>query len=146
VGTIGRQARELGITVPLLGGDGWDSPKLFDSAGNALESCYFSNHYSAEDPSPAIQNFISKYRARYNGKIPDAMAALGYDATRVLADAMKRARSLGGPDLRDAIAQTKDFAGVTGKITIDANRNAQKPAVVLQIKGKSYKYVTTIAP
>jgi branched-chain amino acid transport system substrate-binding protein len=146
VGTIGRQARELGITVPLLGGDGWDSPKLFEAAGSALEGCYFSNHYSAEDPSPAIQNFIQKYKARYNDKVPDAMAALGYDAMQVLADAMKRAKSLSGPDLRDAITATQNFAGVTGNITIDANRNAEKPAVVLQIKGQSYKYVTTIQP
>jgi branched-chain amino acid transport system substrate-binding protein len=146
VGTIGRQARELGIKVPLLGGDGWDSPKLFEAAGTALEGCYFSNHYSAEDPSPAIRNFIQRYKSRYSGQVPDAMAALGYDAMQVLADAMKRARSLSGPDLRDAIAETRDFPGVTGKITIDANRNAQKPAVVLQIKGNSYKYVTTIEP
>jgi branched-chain amino acid transport system substrate-binding protein len=146
VGTIARQARELGITVPLLGGDGWDSPKLFEAAGDALEGCYFSNHYSAEDPSPAIQNFIKTYKTRYNGKTPDAMAALGYDATKVLAEAMKRAKSLSGPDLKEAIAQTKEFPGVTGKITIDPNRNAVKPAVVLQIKGKSYSYVTTIQP
>jgi branched-chain amino acid transport system substrate-binding protein len=146
VGTIGRQARELGIQVPLFGGDGWDSPKLFEAAGTALEGCYFSNHYSAEDPSEAIQNFIKTYKARYNGRTPDAMAALGYDATRVLADAMKRARSLSGPDLRDAIAETQDFPGVTGKITINAERNAVKPAVVLQLKGTSYKYVTTIQP
>jgi branched-chain amino acid transport system substrate-binding protein len=146
VGTIGRQARELGISVPLLGGDGWDSPKLFEGAGNALEGCYFSNHYSAEDKAPAIQQFIQAYKARYNGQIPDAMAALGYDATGVLADAMKRAKSLSGPDLREAIAETKEFAGVTGKITIDAERNARKPAVVLQVKGQGYKYVTTIQP
>lgn len=146
VGTIGRQAREIGITVPLLGGDGWDSPKLFDAAGDALEGSYFSNHYSNEDPSPAIQNFIEKYKARYNGKMPDAMAALGYDAMRVLADAMKRANSLSGPDLRDAIAATNNFPGVTGTITIDENRNAQKPAVVLQVQGRGYKYVTTIQP
>jgi branched-chain amino acid transport system substrate-binding protein len=146
VGTIARQARDLGITVPLLGGDGWDSPKLFEGAGNALEGCYFSNHYSAEDKRPAIQQFIQAYKARYNGQTPDAMAALGYDAAGVLADAMRRAKSLSGPDLRDAIAQTKEFPGVTGTITIDADRNARKPAVVLQVKGQGYKYVTTIAP
>src|SRR5262249_46545909 len=136
VGTIARQARELGIQVPLLGGDGWDSPKLFDAAGSALEGCYFSNHYSAEDPAPAIQRFISTYKARHGGQIPDAMAALGYDATHVLGDAMKRAKSLSGPDLRDAIATTKDYAGVTGKITIDSSRNAVKPAVVLQVRDR----------
>jgi branched-chain amino acid transport system substrate-binding protein len=146
VGTIGRQARELGIKVPLLGGDGWDSPTLFQAAGGALEGCYFSNHYSPEDKSPAIQQFIQKFKANNSGEVPDAMAALGYDAAKILGDAMKRAKSLSGPDLRDAIAATKDFPGVTGKITINAQRNAVKPAVVLQIRGSAYHYVTTIAP
>jgi branched-chain amino acid transport system substrate-binding protein len=146
VGTIGRQARELGIKVPLLGGDGWDSPSLFQAAGNALEGCYFSNHYSPEEKSPTVQTFIQKFKAKNSGEVPDAMAALGYDAARILADAMKRAKSLSGADLRDAIAATKDFSGVTGQITINNQRNAVKPAVVLQIHDKSYHYVTTIAP
>lgn len=146
VGTIGRQARELGIKVPLLGGDGWDSPSLFDAAGGALEGCYFSNHYSPEEQRPAIQQFITKFKDKHSGEVPDAMAALGYDAARILADAMKRAKSLAGPDLRDAIAATKDFPGVTGTITINDKRNAVKPAVVLQIRGKAYHYVTTINP
>lgn len=146
VGTIGLQARQLGIKVPLLGGDGWDSPKLFDAAGGALEGCYFSNHYSPEDKSPVVQDFIQKFKAKNSGEVPDAMAALGYDAARILADAMKRAKSLSGPDLRDAIAATHDFPGVTGKITINKDRNADKPAVVLQIRGNAYHYVTTIAP
>jgi branched-chain amino acid transport system substrate-binding protein len=146
VGTIGRQARELGIKVPLLGGDGWDSPSLFQAAGNALEGCYFSNHYSPEEKSPTVQTFIQKFKAKNSDEVPDAMAALGYDAARILADAMKRAKSLSGADLRDAIAATKDFSGVTGQITINNQRNAVKPAVVLQIHDKSYHYVTTIAP
>jgi branched-chain amino acid transport system substrate-binding protein len=146
VGTIGRQARELGIKLPLLGGDGWDSPKLFEAAGGALEGCYFSNHYSPEEKSPVVQGFIQRFKAKNSGEVPDAMAALGYDAARILGDAMKRAKSISGPDLRDAIAATKDFQGVTGKITINVQRNAVKPAVVLQIGGSSYHYVTTIAP
>jgi branched-chain amino acid transport system substrate-binding protein len=146
VGTIGRQARELGLQVPLLGGDGWDSPKLFEAAGGALEGCYFSNHYSSEEKSPAVQDFLQKFKAKNSGEVPDAMAALGYDAARILADAMKRAKSLSGPDLRDAIAATHDFPGVTGKITIDKHRNAVKPAVVLRIQGAAYHYVTTISP
>jgi branched-chain amino acid transport system substrate-binding protein len=146
VGTIGRQARELGINIPLLGGDGWDSPSLFAAAGGALEGCYFSNHYSPEQKSPEVIAFIDKFKAKYSGEIPDAMAALGYDAANILGDAMKRAKSLSGPDLRDAIAATKEFPGVTGNITINEQRNAVKPAVVLQIRGKAYHYVTTIAP
>jgi branched-chain amino acid transport system substrate-binding protein len=146
VGTIGRQARELGIKVPLLGGDGWDSPTLFKAAGGALEGCYFSNHYSPEDKSPAIQEFIAKFKSKNSGEVPDAMAALGYDAAKILGGAMGRAKSLSGPDLRDQIAATKDYPGVTGKITINEQRNAVKPAVVLQIRGDAYHYVTTIAP
>jgi branched-chain amino acid transport system substrate-binding protein len=146
VGTIGRQARDMGIKVPLLGGDGWDSPELFKSAGTALEGCYFSNHYSPESTEPAVQDFIKKFKAKYNDRTPDAMAALGYDTAKILADAIKRAGSTDSTALRDAIAGTKDFAGVTGTITLDENRNAKKPAVVLQIKGKSYKYVETVQP
>jgi branched-chain amino acid transport system substrate-binding protein len=146
VGTIARQARELGLKVPLLGGDGWDSPTLFDAAGGALEDCYFSNHYSAEEKRPEVQAFIEKFKGKNSGEIPDAMAALGYDATRILAEAMKNAKSLSGADLREAIAAIRDFPGVTGKITINDERNAVKPAMVLQIRGKQYHYVKTFAP
>ncbi len=146
VGTIARQARELGITVPFLGGDGWDSPKLVEGAGNALEGSYFSNHYSHESTEPVVQEFVRKFKARYGGETPDALAALGYDAANILFDAMKRAGSIEPSKIRDALAQTKDFPGVTGKITIDAQRNARKPAVILQVRGKEFKYVQTIYP
>jgi len=146
VGTIARQARDLGITVPLLGGDGWDSPKLFESAGNALEGCYFSNHYSSESEDPRVQGFISAYKAKFGGKVPDAMAALGYDAAKVLAAAIEKAASTDPSALKDAIAQTKDFPGVSGNITLDGERNANKPAVVMQVRGKGYKYVETVQP
>src|SRR5262249_38329091 len=137
---------ELGIKVPLFGGDGWDSQTIFAAAGGGLEGCYFRNHYSPEDKSAGIQEFIKRFKAKNRGEMTDAMAGLGYDASRFLAQGMKRAKSLSGPDLKDAIASTKDYQGVTGKITIDADHNAQKPAVVLQIRGKAYHYVTTIAP
>ncbi len=146
VGTIGRQARDMGIRVPLLGGDGWDSPELFKSAGNALEGCYFSNHYSPESQDPRVQDFIKAYQARYNGKTPDAMAALGYDAAKILAEAIKKAGGTEPSALRDALGQTQGYAGVTGNISLDAERNATKPAVVLQVKGKSFKYVETVTP
>lgn len=142
---IAKQARELGITVPLLGGDGWDSPALVQVAGSAIEGCFFSNHFSTEDQSPRIQEFVKKYQAKH-GAVPDAMAALGYDSAMILADAIKRAGTTDSKALRDAIAATKDFDGVTGKITLDADRNANKPAVVLTIKDGKYSYVTTIAP
>lgn len=141
---IARQARRLGITVPLIGADGWDSEEL-KNAGDALNGCYFSNHYSHEDQSPAVQEFIRKYRAEY-GAIPDGLAALGYDAANILFEAMERATSLGGKDLAAAIAQTTNFRGVTGTITLDENRNARKDAVMLEIVNGEKKYVTTISP
>jgi branched-chain amino acid transport system substrate-binding protein len=145
VATIARQARELGITVPLLGGDGWDSPKLFEIGGEALDGCYLSNHYSVDDPSPAIQKFVADYKKKYK-ETPDALAALGYDAARILADAIKRAGSTNGEKIRDALKTVKDFPGVTGTITINADRNAVKPAVVLKIEKGKFHYVETVKP
>jgi branched-chain amino acid transport system substrate-binding protein len=133
VGQIARQARELGITIPILGGDGWDSAQLWDIGREALNNCYISNHYSVDDPSPAIQKFVSDFKAKYNGETPDAIAALAYDAMKVLADSMKRAGTTDGAKVRDAIAATKDFPGVTGVLTINAERNATKPAVILKM-------------
>ncbi|HEX4924716.1 MAG TPA: ABC transporter substrate-binding protein [Bdellovibrionales bacterium] len=145
VGLIARQARELGIKVPLMGGDGWDSPKLYEIGGDALDGTYFSNHYSAEDKSPHVQNFISKFKESY-GVVPDGLAAMGYDAAKVLIDAMNRAPSLEKGAIREALAATKEYQGVTGKITIDQNRNAVKPAVVLKVEKGEFKYVSTINP
>jgi branched-chain amino acid transport system substrate-binding protein len=145
VALIARQARELGIKAPLMGGDGWDSPKLYEIGGKALEGSYFSNHYSPEDPSPRIQDFVKAYQKRY-GVVPDGLAATGYDAARIAFDAMARAKDLSGPAIRDEIAATKDFQGVTGVISIDADHNAVKPAVVLEIKGSEGRYVATIQP
>ena len=171
VGLIARQARDLGITVPLIGGDGWDSPRLVEIGGAALENTYYSNHYTPEDPRPEIQKFIAEYKSRYN-EVPDAMAPLGYDAARIAFDAIKRsgileaesikeaysknpkagsfAEAVNTPEnrqrIRDAIAQTKDFPGVTGLITIDENRNAQKSAVVVKVENGEVKFVETMNP
>jgi branched-chain amino acid transport system substrate-binding protein len=145
VALIAVQARELGITVPLLGGDGWDSPSLVEVGGKAMEGCFFSNHFSNEDTSPAIQSFVKAYEAKHGAK-PDAMAALGYDSAKILFDAIKRAGTVEGKALRDAIAATKDFPGITGSITLDEKRNANKPAVILTIKDGKVVYTETIAP
>ena len=145
VGVISNQAKQLGIKAPLLGGDGWDAPQLWQLGGASLNGNYISNHYSVDDPSPAIQKFVADYKARYN-ILPDALAALGYDSMKVLADAVKRAGTTENVKLRDAIAQTRDFPGVTGKITIDTDRNAVKPAVVLKLQDSKFVYETTIAP
>ena len=145
VGLIARQAKSLGIEAPLLGGDGWDSPSLIEIGGEALEGSYFSNHYSVDDPSPAIQKFVSDYRDRH-GQTPDALAGLGYDAAQILFDAIRRAGSTDPTAIRDALATTSNFAGVTGVTTLDENRNAVKPAVVLQIAAGKLAYVETINP
>ena len=145
VGVIANQTKQLGIKAPLLGGDGWDAPQLWQLGGASLNGDYISNHYSVDDPSPAIQKFVADYKGRYN-ILPDALAALGYDSMKVLADAIKRAGTTENTKLRDAIAQTKNFGGVTGQITIDKDRNAVKPAVVLKLQDGKFVYETTIAP
>lgn len=145
VGNVALQARKLGLNTPMLGGDGWDSVKLGEIAGSSIEGCFYSNHYSHEDPNPRVQDFIKKYNERYK-QIPDGLAALGYDAARILFEAMKRTESLDGKSLAAELAKTKDFDGVTGRISIDADRNAVKPAVILEMKAGKPKFVTTIQP
>ena len=145
VGLIALQARQLGITAPLFGGDGWESSSLVPIGGQALEGCDFSTHYSPQDTSPAVQSFVKEYRARY-GDTPDAMAALGYDSAMILADAIKRAGSTDGAKVREALAATTEFPGVTGKISMDAGRNASKPAVILTITNGQFQYIETIKP
>jgi branched-chain amino acid transport system substrate-binding protein len=144
VAIIARQARQLGLTVPLLGADGWDAPELWELGGDALNGSYISNHYSADDPSETIQHFVHGYRQRYGNLTPDAHAALAYDALRFLAEAIQRAGTTEGPRLREALAQTKNFPGVTGIISMDRNRNAVKPAVVLKLEDGRYIYQETI--
>ena len=134
IGQIAIQARDLGMNQPLAGGDGWESPKLIEIGGKALEGSFYSNHYHVDDPSPAVREFVQKYEARFGAK-PDSLAALGYDSARVLIDAVKRAGTTDGAKLRDAIAQTKNFSGVTGNITLGPDRNPiGKKLVVLQIQ------------
>jgi branched-chain amino acid transport system substrate-binding protein len=145
VGVIAKQAQQLGIKVPLLGGDGWDAVQLWELGGDSLNGSYISNHYSVDDPKPEIQKFVNNYNGRYS-KRPDALAALGYDAMKVLADAITRSGTTDGPKLRDAIAQTKNFPGVTGIITIDDKRNAVKSAVVLKLQNQKFVYQETIYP
>lgn len=144
-GLIAGQALELDMKVPLLGGDGWDSPSLIEVAGDAMNGHYFSNHFSSEDKSSAVQNFLTRFREKYK-EVPDAMAALGFDATMLVFDAIRRAGTTDGPALRDALAASRDFPGVTGTITLDALRNATKPAVMLQIQDGKFRYVETVVP
>jgi branched-chain amino acid transport system substrate-binding protein len=146
VGQIASQARDLGIKAPLIGGDGWESPKLLEIGGKALDGSFYANHYFADDPAPIVHDFVVKYTKRFGAK-PDALAALGYDAARVLVDSMKRAKSLNGPDLRDAIAATKEFQGVTGTITLGPDRNPiDKKIVIEEVKNGQLTLRKSIDP
>lgn len=145
VANIAIQAKKLGINAPLLGGDGWDSNKLCEIAGKAIEGSFYSNHASPDDPSPAFQTFVTTYKDEY-GSVPDALGALGYDSGKILFEAMKKAPSLAGKDLAAAIGQTKDFQGATGVTTINEKRDAVKSAVILELKDGRPQYVSTVKP
>src|SRR3989339_778556 len=142
---IARQARQLDIAVPLLGGDGWDSSKLSEIGQDSINGSYFSNHYTNESQEPMVQDFINKFKAKFN-ETPDGLAAMGYDAAKVLIAAMQNAANLTPKSIRDEIAKTKDFQMVTGKISLDEQRNAVKSAVVVKVDGPNFKYVTTVNP
>jgi len=146
VGLICRQARGLGLSIPLLGGDGWDSDKTFEIGGDAVNGNYFTNHYSPDEDRPEVKKFVTDYKARFGGRTPDAMAILGYDAMKIMADAITRAGSTKGSAIRDALAATKDFPAASGSITIDKNRNAQKPIVILKIEGGKTVFVGSVKP
>ncbi|HEY4426309.1 MAG TPA: ABC transporter substrate-binding protein [Pyrinomonadaceae bacterium] len=133
VGLIAKQARDKGITVPLIGGDGWDSEQLYKIGGTALNGSYFTNHYSPYDTAPNVVKFVNDYKKRYNST-PDALAATAYDAANIMFDAVKRSKSLSGPDIRDALQATNAFPGVTGTVTFNQNRDAVKPIVMIEIK------------
>lgn len=133
VGLIAKQARDKGIMVPLIGGDGWDSEQLYKIGGTALNGSYFTNHYSPFDTDPRVVKFVNDYKSRYNST-PDALAATAYDAANIMFDAIKRSKSLSGPDIRDALAATNAFPGVTGTVTFNQQRDAVKPIVMIEIK------------
>ncbi len=145
VGSIARTADRLGLKIPLLGGDGWDSPDLFKIGGDAINGSYFSDHFAPDVATDRAKQFVANFTTKY-GVAPSGLGALGYEAAEVMVDAIRRAGKDDPTAIRDAIAQTKDFDGVTGKITIDAQRNAQKSAVVLKIEGGKAKFETSIAP
>ncbi|MDQ6799592.1 MAG: ABC transporter substrate-binding protein [Acidobacteriota bacterium] len=147
VAPIAIQARDIGIRVPLLGGDGWESPKLLEIGGRSLEGCMYSNHYHSDDPAPSVRDFVHKYQQRF-GVRPDSIAALAYDSARVLAAGIRQA----GPNftsqsLRDSLAATRNFPGVTGTITFDPNRNPiGKKVAIEEIKNGQLTLKATIYP
>ena len=151
VGAIALQARELKMNQPLLGGDGWDSPKLTEIGKDAVQGAYFSTHYSSESTDPRVKKFVADFKKQNNGETPDALCAIAYDAANLMLSAIKKAGVADADEasrkkIRDALAATKDFPGVTGNITLDKDRNAIKPAVMVQVKGSDFKYVTTVKP
>jgi branched-chain amino acid transport system substrate-binding protein len=145
VGAIARTAARLGLKVPLLGGDGWDAPELFTIGGEALNGSYFSNHFAPDQASPLAQKFVADFKAKY-GQEPTGLGALGYDGVMVIADAIKRAGSASPAALRDALAATKAYEAVTGRITMDKDRNPEKSVVVLKIDGGKAKYESLVNP
>lgn len=146
VGQIIKQGRDLGLDLTFVGGDGWDSPKLAEIAGDYLDDrCYFVNHYSKNEERPQAGEFAEKFRQRY-GEYPDALAACAYDAIYIVADAINRAGAVDSAKIRDALAETTDFEGATGVITIDSNRNATKPCVVLGFEHQEQVIRATYTP
>ena len=145
VGQIAIQARDLGINVPLVGGDGWDSPTVVQIGGKSVDGSYFSDHYFVGEPRPAVQNFVAAIRKR-TGHDPEANSALGYDAMHILADAIKRAGSLDRARIRDEIAATKDYPGVSGTITMGADRDPIKSVAMIKIDGGAMHFVTWVKP
>lgn len=144
VGKIIKQARELGITVPILGGDAWDSPKLAELGGaQALNNTYFTNFYSVEDKNPVSNSFIEAYKKEY-GQLPDSMAAMGYDAANLLIDAIKRANSTESAKIREALATTKNFKSVSGDMALNATHDAVRGVVIMEMKDGKQVYKETV--
>ncbi|WP_110927045.1 ABC transporter substrate-binding protein [Bacillus massiliglaciei] len=147
VGLIIKQARESGLDMPFMGGDGWDSPKLVEIAGaDALNKTYITNHYSSGDPDEKIQNFVKAFKAEYKDKSPDAFNALGYDTGYFLADAIKRAGSADSEKIKDALEDTKDLQLVSGTFTLDEKHNPIKSASILEYKDGEQVFNTKINP
>ncbi len=145
VGQIAIQARDLGLTIPLVGGDGWDSAAVIEIGGKSIEGSYFSDHYFVGDTRPVVQKFVAEYSKRH-GKKPEANAALGYDALRIWADAAKRAGSLDKKAIRDQIAQTKGYEGVAGTITMGPDRNPIKPVAMIKIENGKMNFAGWVQP
>lgn len=145
-GKIVKQARELDINCAFMGGDGWDSPKLGEIAGaNALNGCYFTNHYSVDSDAPASKAFVEAYTKEY-GQKPDALSVLGYDAAKVLVSAIQQANSLDTEKIQQALAQTKDFPAISGVTTLNETHDAFKSAVVIEMKDGKQVFKASVKP
>lgn len=143
---IARQARGLALTLPLFGGDGWESEKLLEIGGEAMNGTFYSTHFTPENKEPKVAEFVKKFKARWNNETPDAYAALGYDALYILVDSIKRAGGTDGDKLRQAIGATKNFSGASGVTTLDQDRNASKPATIIAARDGKLHFHKTVAP
>jgi len=143
---LARQARDLGYTGRFLGSDAWEAPELISIGGEAVEEAVFTTHFSAANPdSPLAQQFVAQFEARHGGQ-PSAFAALGYDAYRLVLDSIERAQSADPHDIRDAMAATRNFAGVTGSITIDDSGNAVKNVVLVIVRNGAFEFLALAKP
>ncbi|MBV9874016.1 MAG: ABC transporter substrate-binding protein [Verrucomicrobia bacterium] len=140
-----REARQLGIKAEFVGGEGWDSPSLISVAGKSADGSYYTDHFSPDDPNHLVQTFVQAYKTKY-GTAPDALSALWYDAAGLVVDAIRRAGSPDPAKIRDALAVTKNFPGVTGNISLDEQRNASKPGVIVTIENGHVKMVERVEP
>jgi branched-chain amino acid transport system substrate-binding protein len=145
VALIAKQLREKGLKSALLGGDGWDSPDLIKIAGNAMVGGYFTNHYSPDRKDPVADAFIKTYKEKY-GVVPDAFAALSYDATMVMLKAVDAAKKPTSEEIIGVLGLLKSYRGVTGTISFDKNGDAVKSVVMLRVEKDGFKYVATVNP
>ncbi len=145
VALILKQLRQMGMNLPVLGCDGWANQTLLTVAGKAADNSFFTNHFSPDDPSEGVQTFVKAYAQKFGGT-PDTFAALGYDAANILVDAIRRAGKPEPGAIRDALAVTKGYPGVTGTIAFDPQRNAAKAALILGIKDGKFEVTDRAAP
>ena len=146
VGKIIKQARELGMTIPVLGADAWDSPVLVEMGGaQPLNNTYFTNFYSIEDKNPVSNAFVEAYKKEY-GQTPDSMAAMGYDAAKLLVDAIKRADSTDAKKIKEALTATKNFISVSGEMSLNDRHDAVRGVVIIELKDGKQVYKETVKP
>jgi branched-chain amino acid transport system substrate-binding protein len=146
IALISIQAKQMGLTAPLFGGDGWESAKLLEIGKDAVNGNYFSTHAAADQNTPKMNAFVEGYKKKYNGKAPDVMAVLGYDSVYMLADAIKRAGSTDGKAVRDALAATKDLEAASGTFSLNENRDAVKALVFIKIENGKFNFSDTVNP
>ncbi|MBK1812630.1 ABC transporter substrate-binding protein, partial [Clostridium sp. YIM B02505] len=142
-----KQARDLGIKAPIVGGDTWETPDFLKIGGQAAEGAIFSTAFATEKPvTKESEKFLQEYKKEYSGKDASAMSALGYDSYLILVDALKRTGSNDSVKLRDELVKTKDFQGATGVINFDEDRNAIKAAIIKTVKNGKFTYTDTVEP